>query len=165
MQWHKKCNVKRNVWSLPSNYNRRRKWRWNCCAGSVVTSSGDDEDDQCWVFFLLVFLCFFWNDEASVFSSSPPFPSLFFLFFSHVFPSQWFLAWLLEWKRWWANGDVGDRLGSGVVAVALPLLSCFCVAYYLGFCHLASLLLLFFPLLLYSFFFLMLSPWDRKSVV
>jgi len=85
-----KCNVKRNVWSLPGNWDRRRRWRWNCCAGSVVTGSGDDEDDQRWVFFSSGFSLLFWNDEAPVFSSSPSFPSLFFLLFSPVHPSLFF---------------------------------------------------------------------------
>jgi hypothetical protein len=35
-----------NVWSLPGNWDKQRRWRWNFCAGSVVTSSGDDEDDD-----------------------------------------------------------------------------------------------------------------------
>jgi len=43
-----------------------------------------------------------------VFSSSPSFPSLFFLCFSPVFPSQRFLAWLLGWRRWWADDGVGS---------------------------------------------------------
>jgi hypothetical protein len=39
---------------------------------------------------------------------SPSFPSLFFLFFSPVFPFQRFLAWLLGWRRWWADDGFGS---------------------------------------------------------
>jgi len=95
-KWQKKSNVKRNVWSLPGNCNRRRWWRWNCCTGSMVTGSGDDEDDQRWVFFFWFFSAFFfWNDEAlcsSPLRLSLPFSFCFSLLYSSL-SSSWCGCW------------------------------------------------------------------------
>ena len=98
-----------NVWSLPGNWDRRRQWRWNFCAGLVVTGSGDDGGAGllCYLCSLLrhsVFFClcsfapflspysaFVCVSFCAIYSSSFSFPyafslSVFFLLFLSASP-------------------------------------------------------------------------------
>jgi len=76
-----------NVWSLPGNWDRRRQWRWNFCAGSVVTGSGDGGADLlCYLCSMLrhsVFfcLCSFAPIPISLFGFSLHFLLCYLLFF------------------------------------------------------------------------------------